>query len=205
MLPRFLLYWAKMYSANLKVGEEYSKLRRTISIIIVDGELPEFKGIKKAQTNWQIREEEYKNIILTSYFEICIIELPKAIKEYKTNKGNGALQWMMFLENPEDMEVTKIMEENENIKEAKEELDRISQDDILRRMAFKAELERMDHAQLMYEAKRDGKAEGRVEGKTEGAKEEKVQIAKNLLKLNVKIETIIEATGLTKEEIEKIK
>ena len=205
MLPRFLLYWAKMYSANLKVGEEYSKLRRTISIIIVDGELPEFKGIKKAQTNWQIREEEYKNIILTSYFEICIIELPKAIKEYKTNKENGALQWMMFLENPEDMEVTKIMEENENIKEAKEELDRISQDDILRRMAFKAELERMDHAQLMYEAKRDGKAEGRVEGKTEGAKEEKVQIAKNLLKLNVKIETIIEATGLTKEEIEKIK
>ena len=205
MLPRFLLYWAKMYSANLKVGEEYSKLRRTISIIIVDGELLEFKGIKKAQTNWQIREEEYKNIILTSYFEICIIELPKAIKEYKTNKGNGALQWMMFLENPEDMEVTKIMEENENIKEAKEELDRISQDDILRRMAFKAELERMDHAQLMYEAKRDGKAEGRVEGKTEGAKEEKVQIAKNLLKLNVKIETIIEATGLTKEEIEKIR
>ena len=60
MLPRFLLYWAKMYSANLKVGDEYSKLRRTISIIIVDGELPEFKEIKKAQTNWQIREEEYR-------------------------------------------------------------------------------------------------------------------------------------------------
>ena len=209
MLPRFLLYWAKMYSANLKVGEEYSKLRRTISIIIVDGELPEFKGIKKAQTNWQIREEEYKNIILTSYFEICIIELPKAIKEYKTNKGNGALQWMMFLENPEDMEVTKIMEENENIKEAKEELDRISQDDILRRMAFKAELERMDYAQLMYEAKRDGKAEGRAEGraegKIEGAKEEKIQIAKNMLKKGINILDIAEITGLSKEEIEKLK
>ena len=209
MLPRFLLYWAKMYSANLKVGEEYSKLRRTISIIIVDGELPEFKGIKKAQTNWQIREEEYKNIILTSYFEICIIELPKAIKEYKTNKENGALQWMMFLENPEDMEVIKIMEENENIKEAKEELDRISQDDILRRMAFKAELERMDHAQLMYEAKRDGKAEGRAEGraegKIEGAKEEKIQIAKNMLKKGINILDIAEITGLSKEEIEKLK
>ena len=209
MLPRFLLYWAKMYSANLKVGEEYSKLRRTISIIIVDGELPEFKGIKKAQTNWQIREEEYKNIILTSYFEICIIELPKAIKEYKTNKENGALQWMMFLENPEDMEVTKIMEENENIKEAKEELDRISQDDILRRMAFKAELERMDYAQLMYEAKRDGKAEGRAEGraegKIEGAKEEKIQIAKNMLKKGINILDIAEITGLSKEEIEKLK
>ena len=200
MLPRFLLYWVKMYSANLKVGDEYSKLRRTISIIIVDGELPEFKGIKKAQTNWQIREEEYKSIILTSYFEICIIELPKAIREYKTNRENGALQWMMFLENPEDVEVTKIMEENENIKEAKEELDRISQDDILRRMAFKAELERMDHAQLMYEARRDGKKEG-IE---QGAKEKEVQIAKNMLKEKASIEFIIKVTGLTKEEIEKL-
>ena len=192
MLPRFLLYWAKMYSANLKVGDEYSKLRRTISIIIVDGELPEFKEIKKAQTNWQIREEEYRSIILTSYFEICIIELPKAIREYKTNKENGALQWMMFLENPEDVEVTKIMEENENIKEAKEELDRISQDDILRRMAFKAELERMDHAQLMYEAKRDGKKEGKME------------IAKNMLKKGISVADIIETTGLTEEDVEKL-
>ena len=108
---------------------------------------------------------------------------------------------MMFLENPEDVEVTKIMEENENIKEAKEELDRISQDDILRRMAFKAELERMDHAQLMYEAKRDGKKEGIIEG----AKEEKLQIAKNMLKEGANIEFIIRVTGLTKEEIEKLK
>ena len=192
MLPRFLLYWAKMYSANLKVGEQYSNLRRTISIIIVDGELPEFKGIKKAQTNWQIREEEYKNIILTSYFEICIIELPKAIREYKTNRKNGALQWMMFLENPEDVEVTKIMEENENIKEAKEELDRISQDDRLRRIAFKAELERMDHEQLMYEAKRDGK------------KEEKIQIAKNMLQRGFSKQEIMDITGLTRKEIEEL-
>ena len=40
---------------------------------------------------------------------------------------------MMFLDNPEKKEVTKIMEENEEIKEAKEELEKISQDDILRR------------------------------------------------------------------------
>ena len=200
MLPRFLLYWAKMYSANLQVGEKYEQLRRTISIIIVDKELPEFKTIKKAQTNWQIREEEYKSIILTSYFEIIIIELPKAIREYETNKEDGALQWMMFLENPEDVEVTKIMEENENIKEAKEELNRISQDDVLRRMAFKAELERMDNEQMLYEAKRDGKKEGVIEG----AKEEKLQIAKNMLKKGMDLSDIIEITGLMKEDIEKL-
>ncbi len=100
---------------------------------------------------------------MTPYLQIDTIELPKAIKEYENNKQNAMLQWIMFLENPKNKEVAKIMENNENIKEAKDELDKISQDDILRRMALKAELERMDQEQLLYEAKRDGRLEGKIE------------------------------------------
>ena len=96
------------------------------------------------------------------------------------------------------------MEENENIKEAKKELDRISQDDVLRRMAFKAELERMDNEQMMYEAKRDGKKEGIKEGIVKGVKEGKLQIAKNMLRKGMSISDIIEITGLKKEDIEKL-
>ena len=33
-IERFLYYWAKLYASNLKVGHEYTKLRKTISIII---------------------------------------------------------------------------------------------------------------------------------------------------------------------------
>ena len=197
VLERFLYYWSKMYGANLEIGEEYSKLRQTISIIIVDDEIKQFKEIPKACTKWQIREEEYRNIILTSYFQIVIIEIPKAIKEYEKNKNNEVLQWMKFLDNPEDMEVRKIMEENQDIKEAKEELDKISQDDILRRMALKAKLERMDHKQELYEAKRDGKAEGRLDGIKE--------TALKMLQKGIDIQTIIEITGLTEEEIKNAK
>ena len=38
----------------------------------------------------------------------------------------------------------------------------------------------------------------------DGKKEEKIQIAKKLLKMNIPINQIIEATELTEEEIEKI-
>lgn len=152
---------------------------------------------KKACTKWQIREEEYKNEILTSYFQMVIIEVPKAIKEYEKDKSNAVLQWMKFLDNPEDMEVRKIMEENQDIKEAKEELDKISQDDRLRRMALKAKLERMDHKQELYEAKRDGKAEGRLDGIKE--------TALKMLQKGIDIQTIIEITGLTEEEIKNAK
>ena len=192
LLERFLYYWSKMYVANLKIGEKYQNLRKTISIIIVDDEIAKFRNIAKAYTNWRITEEEYSNIILTSYFHICIIELPKAIKEYKKHSQDEVLQWMMFLENPEAKEVTKIMEENKDIKEAKEELDKISQDDILRRKALRAELERMDYEQCMYEAKRDGKLE------------EKRKIVKKMMEKNMPIETIMELVELSKEELDKI-
>ena len=193
MLERFLYYWAKMYAANLQIGDKYSCLKKTISIIILDDEIEDFKEITKSHTKWQIREEEYLKKILTPYLQIDIIELPKAIKEYEKDRKNEMLQWMVFLENPENEEVGKIMEKNDGIKEAKEELDKISQDNILRRMALKAELARMDQEQLMYEARRDGKAEGILE------------IAKKMLKEKMQIDIIIKFTGLTEEEIMQIK
>ena len=93
------------------------------------------------------------------------------------------------------------MEENEDIKEAKEELDKISQDDILRRKALRAELERMDYEQCMYEARRDGKEEGRLEGIKENQKE----TALKMLEEKIDIKVIEKVTGLTEEEIKNIK
>ena len=217
MLERFLYYWAKIYTANLERGEEYEKLRKTISIIIANENIEQFREIKKASTKWRITEEKYKNIILTDHFQLVIIELSKAIKEYKENKEDGMLQWMMFLDNPEDVEVKKIMESNEEIKEAKNELDRISQDETLRRMLLKEKLARMDMKQMKKEAIEEGFEEGRQEGrqegmqegikkgKREGEKKEKIETAKRMLNENLPINIIIKATELTKEEIENIR
>lgn len=192
MIERFLYYWAKMYATNLKVGNEYGKLRQTISIIIVGEEIEKFSKIPKAHTQWQLREENQPDVVLTKYCELNIIELPKAIQEYQTNKQDEMLQWMMFLENPENEEVLKIMEENKDIKAAKEELDKINQDEILWKEALDIEITRMDQAQFLYEAKRDGKKEGKLE------------VAKKMLEEEISIETIVKVTGLSKEEIQKL-
>lgn len=192
ILERFLYYWAKMYVANLKIGERYENLRKTISVIIVDESIEQLREIEKACTKWRITEEKYQNKILTDYFQVVIIELPKAIREYEVNKKDEMLQWMMFLENPEGMEVARIMEENKDIKEAKEELDRISQDDLVRRRILRAELERMDMEQIKEDAFENGE------------KKKAIEIAKKMLAKNIPVETIIEITGLKKEVIEKI-
>ena len=54
---------------------------------------------------------------------------------------------------------------------------------------------------IRYSGYIDGMAEGRAEGKAEG----KTEIAKKMLKKCMKIEDIIELTGLSQEEIAKLK
>lgn len=197
MMERFLYYWAKMYASNLKVGNKYSELRKTISIIIVGEEIEQFKKIEQAHTKWQLREEKYQEIILTEFCELHIIEMPKAIQEYQRNKQNEMLQWMMFLNNPENEEVFGIMEENKDIKEAKEELDKISQDEILWKEALDIEITRMDIEQRMEDAEK--------KGIQQGEKKAKLEDAKKMLEKGINILIIEEITGLSKEEINNIK
>ena len=63
---------------------------------------------------------------------------------------------------------------------------------------------KMEWKQERRSGKKEGIAEGRVEGKAEGEKNKAIEIAKNMLKENFDIETIIKVTGLTKEEVEKL-
>ena len=203
---RFLYYWAKMYTANLKIGDKYSDLRKTISIIILDDDFKLTKDLERPQTTWRIRESEAMHLVLTDHFEIIIIEIPKVVKAYQKTPNDEVLQWMLFLDNPEKEEVARIMEENKDIKEAKEELERISQDDILRRKALNRTLEIADRLQMkkeLKEAKEALKKEkniGLQEGKTEKAHE----VVIKLKEMNLPIEQIAKAVELNEKDVKAI-
>ena len=136
---------------------------------------------------------------MTDYFEIIIIEIPKVVKAYQKTPNDEVLQWMLFLDNPEKEEVARIMEENKDIKEAKEELERISQDDILRRKALNRTLEIADKLQLKKEAK-----EAREKGEQIGIEKEKKVVIKKLHELNISIEQIAKVVELKEEEVKAI-
>ena len=175
---RFVYYWAKMYAANLKIGDTYSDLRKTISIIILDDDFKLTKNLEKPQTTWKIRENEELDLILTDYFEIIIIELPKVVKAYHKTPNDEVLQWMLFLDNPEKEEVSRIMEENKDIKEAKQELDRISQDDLLRRRVLNRTLEIADQLQMKKELEEARKELEEAKKEAQQAENEKENIIK---------------------------
>ena len=138
---------------------------------------------------------------MTDKLEIHIIEILKAIKEYRNNKENEVLQLMMFLNEPESMEVEEIMKENKEIEQAKITLRELSEEEENQRIAELREKHILD-TQDIYET---GIEKGIALGKKEGRKEEKISLTKKLLDMNIPIEKIEEITEMKKEEIEKIK
>ena len=198
IIERMLYYWSKMYTRQIKAGDDYNKLEKTIVILIADFNI---KGLEEVEyhSTWKIIEtNSVKKLILTDKFEFDIIELSK-IKGREDEKDQ-LLDWLIFLENPESERVIRKMEENENLKEAVEKLDRISEDEKMQRIIeLREKAIRDEHA--IY-AK--GVDDGIEKGIKKGAKQEKLQIAENMLKEGTSIEFIEKVTGLTKEEIEKI-
>lgn len=65
--------------------------------------------------------------------------------------------------------------------------------------------EKKKFAEGMAEGMAKGKAEGMAEGMAKGEKAAKVKIAANLLSLGVPMETIMQASDLSEEEIKSIK
>ena len=201
---RILLYWADTYKRQIKRGDDYEVLNKTISIVILNHEIEILKGIEELGIKWQIRDNKTGKRVLTDRLEIVIIELPKARRIYNQDKDNKISQWMMFLDQPNDKEVSNIMAKNEDIRKAIEELEQVSGDEKLQRIAeLREKAIRDEHAAMSYAIEK--RIEGTEEKKEEhnGKKEKTVDIAKKMLKENLPIELIEKITGLSKEEIQK--
>ena len=206
---RLLFYFTQLYLRGIKRGESYLTAKKVVIIAIIDYKLKLKMENKKMETIWHIVEDNNPKLILTNKFEIHILELGKVKDEYRKNKENKKAQWLLFLDNPEMKEVKEIMENNKEVKEAVIKVREMSEDEKLQRLADLREKAIMDE-KAIYQAglnngEEKGKKLGRAEGEKIGREKTMKEVAKKLLKQNMEIENIAEITGLTIEEIEKLK
>ena len=111
---------------------------------------------------------------------------------------------MRFISAETGEDLDMLAEENPVMEKAVNKLLYVSADEKLRveyEMRLKTEL---DYHSVMTRNFRKGVAEGEKRGEKRGAKKIALMIAKNLLKKNMAVDDIADATGLSKEEIENI-
>ncbi|MFQ7259016.1 hypothetical protein [Intestinibacter bartlettii] len=92
----------------------------------------------------------------------------------------------------------------DEIREAKDELIKMSNDDTQRELYEMRAKTLRDKISALNEAERKGIKKGREEGRKEGEKNKAIEIAKSLIKLGLDKESISKSTGLDLCEVEKL-
>lgn len=220
---RLMRYVSKIFIRGLKAGENYLDAKESIAILIANFEIEKHKNVKKILTEYEMREKNYGNIVLTDKIKVYILELPK-IERIKS-KDESLNLWIKFMK---DLEVKKMVDKEDKeleetiqaIQEAEKKYEELCQDEHARYIAELREKyieDSISIKQLGYEnGRKDGKKEGKKQGLAEGmkkGKEEGVQegrkqelerIAKNMKNKNYSVEEIMQITQLTKKEIENL-
>jgi predicted transposase/invertase (TIGR01784 family) len=194
MAERTIFYWSKMYTSQIKPGDTYDKLKKCVTINIVD-----FKCIplKKLYSSYHLTEDE-TGYRLTDILEVHFLEIPKLFDEdIERDENDPIVQWMEFLDARSKGVMEMLAEKNKDIKKAYDLLQIISKDEKAR-MLYEAR-----QAEISDQKTRIKSAEQK--GREEGAKEKAIEDAINFLNLGVNEEIVAKGTGLTIEKILELK
>ena len=202
MIQRNLYYWSKLYEEQLSEGDRYDKLSRTVCINILD-----FKYLKndRFHNGYRLKEIE-TNEELTDLQESHFIEIPTLKRFESTEEIVDLLEgWVEFLRDPESEVIRKLEMSNKEIREAKDELYRLSRNSKERELYYLREKSLRDEISVLANAKEKGLKEGLKQGLFEG----KLESARSFLdildddtiatKLNIDVDII------KKLRIEKLK
>ena len=219
-VERSLFNWAREYSTALPMGEDYKDLPVTIVVSILNYN----------QFDHKEYHSEFHPLEVTHYMPLSdkmvmmYYELTKLPKRLDPNNLLELLLHLFAADTEADLAKIKklevsIMQEAikayQTVSNSAEfrELDRMlakARHDEAQALAHAKEEGRVEGEKIgLVKGKEEGKREGRVEGKREGRVEGKregtLAIAKNLLLINLPLDQIVKATGLTHEEVETLR
>jgi len=191
---RILYNAAKAYSIQLDTGVDYTLLNPVIALTITDFEM--FPNLDKVISRFVLKERDYLVDYLIYDIELVFVELPKfgkKLEELETLTD----KWIYFLKNAKSLEVVpEQMGEVPAINKAFEVANRVG--------LTREELEDLEHQEIYIQDQRNAITKAVKQAVSQAMKEKALEIAKGLLDV-LDEATIAQTTGLTVEEIQKLK
>ena len=191
---RVLYNATKTYSAQLKIGDQYSVLNPVIALTITDFEM--FKEDDRPISKFVLKEKNSLVEYLISDIELVFVELPKfktPLSELKTLTD----KWIYFLQNAKDLSV--VPETMGAVTAIQQAFDIANQAGLT-----PEELDEFEH-QWMYVADQRGAVTyAREQGIEQGSQTMQRSIAQNLLS-TLDDATITQVTGLSLDEVRSLR
>ncbi len=200
---RVLFYVSKIYTGQIQKGDDYDKLQKCIHVSILDFiHFPQDQRCYRKITLCDVETgEQY-----TDLMELHVLELKKLPPEDQNE--DGVIRWMRFLGGKSRKEFEDMAEKDEYIKEAYEDLKKLSLDE-QKRLEYEVRQRAIrDHNSQMKSAERRGIEIGEERGEKRGIEIGTQSTLKRLVKANVEsgksLEEIAEFLGLDLSEVEKM-
>ena len=182
-------YITNIYNNQVTVGDKYSEDTNVIQINLNYGiQDTKYKRIYK------VRDEEGKEYIKNFYIYEINMEKLKKIWYDKNELEIEKNKYLLML----DMEIKDIkkLSKDKVVREYMEKIEKLNNDPMFINWITKEKDEQMIKNTQLYNATQNGL--------NLGIEQRNIEIAKNLLEQNIDISVIMNATGLTKGEIESL-
>jgi len=216
---RALYYWAKLYTEQLKSGEDYSKLSKAIGIHILN--FTSIPKVEKYHNVFHITEKE-SNLSYFKDLELHTIELKKfsdnsdeELTDIVAKIKNTLDVWVTFLTRNDLLNLDNLPKELNDAKLKKainvlevmnfSEQERSAYEDHLKWLRIEANTIKNYEERGEARGREEGRVEGEKIGEERGEKAKAIEIARRMLKKGLDIDYIIDMTGLNKSEIEGLK
>jgi predicted transposase/invertase (TIGR01784 family) len=183
MHERAFYYGAKVFIQQLEEKSDYKSLRKVINITIMDF------SIDRPTNRYHFRKyliDVDDNTQCPYGIELHFLELPKL----KKNRDGSKLWDILNFFNARSEYDMKLCERNQNTTCYVNALKKLSNDEKVRMLADSEDMWQHDNASIENQARAEGEYEGRV------------KVARSLLTMNLPIQQIVVATGLSIEEVE---
>ena len=178
-----------MYTSQINPGDTYDKLKKCVTINIVD-----FKctPLKKLYSSYHLTGDT-TGYRLTDIIEVHFLEIPKLFDEdVEIDENDPIVQWMEFLDAKSKGAMEMLAEKNKDIKKAYDLLQVISKDEKARMLYEARQAEISDQLTRIKSAEEKGINIG------------KIKVAENFLKMGLAVEQVAKGSELPIEKVIEI-
>ena len=202
--PRNMAYISDMYASHILVGKEYNEEILMLQINLTYGIE---KSDKKLIRKYYVQDEEGKKFVKN--FEIIEVNMDSYMDLwYNKNRKEIEKNKIILMLGLGKDELKELSQNDKVVSKYMDELDKLNRSTLFREYMTEEEDKRKILNSRIKEAEKQGIQRGIQKGIQQGIQQgienNKIEIAKNMLNKNMKINVISEITGLTKEKIEKI-
>ncbi len=197
---RTLFYWSKLYSEELKAGDEYGELKQTICINIMNFDLFECEDY---HSRFKVLETE-RHEVLTEKFAIHFFELKK-LNKFKKNRRME--DWLNLINAETEGDLMAIQQTTQipEVKDTIVMLRKLSADEQVRMEAHYREKRLHDEATALGSARREGEAKGEAKGMAKGIAKGKIMgIAEGKMEERNSLTMRMRQKGYTEEQIKDL-